>query len=192
MNWTRFNQELRNTIDTGKIIYGSNQAKKECLVGEPKLIIISSTISKADEDLFKHYTKLLKIPVIEYPEGSIELGSVCGKPFSISIIAVIDKGKSSILEVINEKDSDKKEDKKLIAKKAKKEEKKTAKKEKKSKKDSDEDYSEEELKSKKKRDEKKAARGTKVKSETEETKEEDEVPILEDKMFKDIIKIKKK
>jgi len=46
MNWTRFNQELRNTIDTGKIIYGSNKAKKECLIGEPKLIIISSTINK--------------------------------------------------------------------------------------------------------------------------------------------------
>lgn len=192
MNWTRFNQELRNTIDTGKIIYGSNQAKKECLIGEPKLIIISSTISRTDKDLFKHYTKLLKIPFIEYPEGSIELGSVCGKPFSISIIAIIDEGKSSILEVINEKDSDKTENKKLIAKKAKKEEKKTAKKEKKSKKDSDEDYSEDELKSKKKREEKKAARGTKFKSEKEEPKEEDEVPILEDKMFKDIIKIKKK
>jgi large subunit ribosomal protein L30e len=192
MNWTRFNQELRNTIDTGKIIYGSNQSKKECLVGEPKLIIISSTISKSDQDLFKHYTKLLKIPVIEYPEGSIELGSVCGKPFSISIIAIIDEGKSSILEVINEKDSDKKEDKKLIAKKAKKEDKKNAKKDKKAKKDEDGDYSEDELKLKKKRDEKRAARGTKVKSETEEIKEEDEVPILEDKMFKDIIKIKKK
>jgi len=192
MNWTKFNQELRNTIDTGKIIYGTNQAKKECLVGEPKLIIVSSTISKADNELFGYYAKLIKTPIIEYPEGSIELGSVCGKPFAISIIIVIDQGKSSILEVINEKDSDKKEDKKLIAKKAKKEEKRTAKKEKKSKKDEDKDYSEDELKSKKKRDEKKAARGTKVKSEKEEAKEEDEVPILEDKMFKDIIKIKKK
>lgn len=183
MNWTRFNQELRNTIDTGKIICGSNQAKKECLIGEPKLIIVSSTISKMDEDLFKHYTKLLNIPLIEYPEGSTELGSVCGKPFAISIIAIVDEGKSSILEVINEKDTGKKEDKKIIAKRAKKEEKK-ARKEKKSKKDTDADYSEDELKLKKK-----AAKGTKVK--TEETKE-DEIPILEDKMFKDIIKIKKK
>jgi large subunit ribosomal protein L30e len=193
MNWTKFNQELRNTLDTGKIIYGTNQAKKECLIGEPKLIIVSSTIAKPDNELFKHYAKLLKTPLIEYPEGSLELGSVCGKPFAISIIIVIDEGKSSILEVINDKDSDKKEDKKLIAKKAKKEEKKTAKKDKNAKKDEDGDYSEEELKSKKKRDEKKAVRGTKVKEEKDkEPKEEDEVPILEDKMFKDIIKIKKK
>jgi len=191
MNWTRFNQELRNTIDTGKIIYGANAAKKECLVGEPKLIILSSTIDQTNRDLFKHYAKLLGVNIIEYPEGSIELGSVCGKPFSISIIAIIDSGKSSILEVINEKDTDKKEDKKLVAKKAKKEEKRTAKKEKKSKRDADEDFSEEELKSKKKREEKKTARGTKVKEEKKE-EEEDNTPITEDKMFKDIIKIKKK
>ena len=192
MNWTRFNQELRNTIDTGKIIYGANQAKKECLIGDPKLIIVSSTIDKHNKELFSHYAKLLGITMIEYPEGSVELGSVCGKPFNMAIIVVIDQGKSSIFEVINEKDSDKKEDVKVIAKRQKKVDKKTAKSEKaKSKKDGDEDFSEEELSSKKKRDEKKAVRGAKVK-ESKEVKEEDEVPILEDKMFKDIIKIKKK
>ncbi|MFA5746306.1 MAG: 50S ribosomal protein L30e [archaeon] len=194
MNWIRFNQELRNTIDTGKIIYGANQAKKECLIGDPKLIIVSSTIDKQNKELFGHYAKLLNIPMVEYPEGSVELGSVCGKPFNMAIIVIIDGGKSSIFEVINEKDSDKKEDVKVVAKRQKKEDKKTAKSEKaKSKKDADEDFSEEELSSKKTRDAKKATRGTKVKeNKDKETKEEDEVPILEDKMFKDIIKIKKK
>ncbi len=188
MNWTRFNQEVRNAIDTGNIIIGANQAKKECLIGEPKLLIVSSTVDPQNRDLFRHYAKLLGINLIEYPEGSNELGSVCGKPFGISIIAIINEGKSSILEVITEKDFEKKEDKKLIAKKAKKEEKKTAKTTKKTKKDADEDFSEDELTSKKKRD---AKKGPKVKEEKKE-EEENNIPITEDKMFKDIIKIKKK
>jgi len=186
MNWTAFNQELRNTIDTGKIIYGTNKSKKECLIGEPKLLIISSTIDKNDRDLFLYYVKLLNIPLIEYPEGSIELGSVCGKPFGISIIAVLDSGKSSIFEVINQKESDKKEDTKVLAKRQKKEEKKEAKKTKEKKKaEADTDYSEEELNTKKRT-------SRKPKEVKEKDEEKEEVPIMEDKMFKDIIKIKKK
>ncbi len=186
MNWTKFNQELRNTIDTGKIIYGANQAKKECLVGEPKLIIVSSTIDSQDKDLFSYYAKLLGIKVIEYPEGSIELGSVCGKPFGISIITILNEGKSSIFEVIEEKDSDKKESVKVTAKKAKKEEKKEAKKTREKKKaESDTDYSEDELNTKKRT-------SRKPKEAKEKDEEKEEVPIMEDKMFKDIIKIKKK
>ena len=72
---------------------------------------------------------------------------------------------------------------KVTAKKAKKEEKKEAKKTREKKKaESEEDYSEDELKGKKR-----TSRKTKEKDE-----EKEEVPITEDKMFKDIIKIKKK
>ena len=184
MNWIKFNQELRNTLDTGKIIYGTNESKKECLIGEPKLLIISSTIDSQNRELFSHYAKLLDIKLVEYPEGSIELGSVCGKPFGISIIAILNEGKSSIFEVINEKDSDKKEDVKVTAKKQKKEDKKEAKKTRASKvKEEKDDFSDEE-------DSKKKTR--RVTKEPKEKVEAEEVPIMEDKMFKDIIKIKKK
>jgi large subunit ribosomal protein L30e len=179
MNWTKFNQELRNTIDTGKLIYGTNESKKECLIGEPKLLVVSSTMDHKDKELFSYYAKLLDIRLIEYPEGSIELGSVCGKPFGISVIVILNEGKSSIFEVIDEKDSDKKENVKVVAKRQKKEEKKEAKKSReRSVKATESDYSFEEIDGKRK--------PKKVKEEKEE------VPIMEDKMFKDIIKIKKK
>jgi len=168
MNWTKFNQELRNTIDTGKIIYGTKESKKECLIGEPKLLIVSSTMDLHNKDLFFYYAKLLEIKLIEYPEGSTELGSVCGKPFDISIIAVLNEGKSSLLEVIDEKESDVKDNKKAIAKRQKKDDKKKVKTE-------------------------KAEVINATKRTSRKVKEEkEEVPIVEDKQFKDIIKIKKK
>lgn len=169
MNWVKLNQELRNTVETGKIIYGAEQVKKTCLIGEPKLLIISSTINKQYYDLFKHYTKLLNIMLIEHPEGSTELGSICGKPFGISVLAITDEGKSSIFKVIEDSKTETKEEKKVVAKKVKKEEKKK----------------EKEVKEKKKQ-----AKETLEKVKTE--KVEEEVPITEDKLFKDIIKIKKK
>ncbi|MDD3245195.1 MAG: 50S ribosomal protein L30e [Candidatus ainarchaeum sp.] len=169
VDWNKFNQELRNVIDTGKLIYGTNEIKKECLVGDPKLLILSSTIDNNTKEIFLHYAKLLNINAIEYPENSLELGSVCAKPFSISVVAVIDLGKSSIMDVINEKDTDTKENKKVIAKKAKKEEKKVQKETKKA----------------------KSEETKKVKATDDMKVEDKEVPITEDKFFKDIIKIKK-
>ena len=169
VDWNKFNQELRNVIDTGKIIYGTNEIKKECFVGEPKLLILSNTIDKNKKQEFLYYAKLLNIDAIEYPENSLELGSVCAKPFSISVVAVIDFGKSSIIDVINAKDSDTKENKKVIAKRVKKEEKTL----------------------KKQAKQVKIEQTKKVKA-TDEQIEDKEVPITEDKFFKDIIKIKKK
>lgn len=177
MNWVKFNQELRNTIETGKIICGSSQSKKECLVGNPKLLIISSTIDGHNKELFSYYTRLLDVPLVEYPESSVELGSLCGKPFAISVITVTDEGKSSLFDVLKEKESSKaKGQQKAVAKKAKKDEKKEIKKKK-------ADTQEMEGKP-----------FTKASRKTKEPKEEEkeEVPITEDTMFKDIIKIKKK
>jgi len=169
VDWNKFNQELRNVIDTGKLIYGTNTIKKECFVGEPKLLVLSNTIDKKKKQEFLYYAKLLGIKAIEYPENSLELGSVCAKPFSMAIVAVVDFGKSSIMEVIEAKDSDTKENKKVIAKRVKKEEKNLKKKAKAAK-----------------------IEHTKKAKAADEIVEDKEVPITEDKFFKDIIKIKKK
>jgi large subunit ribosomal protein L30e len=172
MDWNKFNQEFRNVIDTGNIVYGTKNTKRNCFVGDPKLIIISKTITPHIKEEFIYFSKLLNIKIVEYPESSIDLGSVCGKPFSISVVAVTDFGKSSILDVVDSKDSFSKENSKVVAKKIKKQTKEKIKKEKK---------------------EKIIAQKIKKDSSKKEQKIEDkEVPIREDEMFKDIIKIKKK
>jgi large subunit ribosomal protein L30e len=129
MDWNLFEQELKNTIETGKIIYGTNNVEKEMLIGEPKLLIVSKTIEQRYKELFEHYADILEIRVVEYPERAKELGSVCGKPFGVSVLVVTDFGKSNLLEALDKKKSAKKENAKVVAKKKKKEEK--AKKEKK-------------------------------------------------------------
>ena len=37
------------------------------------------------------------VPVLEYEGTSVELGPVCGKPFTIAAMAILDAGESDIL-----------------------------------------------------------------------------------------------
>jgi large subunit ribosomal protein L30e len=47
-----------------------------------------------------HYSKLSDIPVYDYEGTSLELGSVCGKPFTVATLIIKDPGDSNILEIM--------------------------------------------------------------------------------------------
>lgn len=163
MNWNKFNEQLRNSVDTGKVYLGTKEVLRECLVGDPKIIVVSKTIKSITKKQIEHYSKKLNVTFIEYPENGFELGSVCGKPFNVSAIAIKDLGESSIIDVINNKDVvDERKTKAKI-----KAEKKVVKEEKK-------------------------AEKSKAKKLREIKKEEDETSIKEDAALKGILKIKKK
>lgn len=164
MNWSKFNTQLRNAVDTGKVVFGINETMKECLVGEPKILVVSSSIKNIKKKQLEHYAKLLDIKIVNYPENGFELGSVCGKPFSISVLTITDFGQSSIIEVMESKDVVVKENAKVKAKAEKKQ----------------------------KKDEKKAEKVKAKKLKEIKKKEEEDIPIEEDEMFKKLVKIKKK
>ena len=96
------NIEIRRAVDTGKVNFGEKQAEKNILKGNGELIIISSNAKKLLKERLQHYAKLSEIPFYEFQGTSTELGSVCGKPFPVSVITVLNKGKSEILEIKNE------------------------------------------------------------------------------------------
>jgi len=165
MDWSKFNTQLRNTVDTGKIIIGTKETFKECLIGDPKFLVVSSTIRLIDKKQFEHYAKLLNIRIVQYPENGFELGSVCGKPFNISVLAIKDFGQSSLLDVLDSKDE-------VVSKVSSKIKVKA------------------EKKAKKENIEKEKAKVKKLKEIRQ--KEEEEKPIMEDEALKGILKIKKK
>jgi large subunit ribosomal protein L30e len=84
---------LKTATSTGKVVFGEQQAMKAVQKGEAKLIILSNNCP--NEFLkSKHGT-----PVHLYEGTNMELGALAGKPFSVSAIAVIDKGASNILSL---------------------------------------------------------------------------------------------
>ncbi|OYT46083.1 MAG: 50S ribosomal protein L30e [Desulfurococcales archaeon ex4484_42] len=91
--------EIKTLLKTGKVIIGARKSIKALKLGKAKAVIIASLIPKYIEEDVKYYAKLGGIKIIRYKGSSYELGTLCGKPFPITTIAVLDPGESRILEV---------------------------------------------------------------------------------------------
>ena len=91
---------IRTAVDTGKVILGERNTIKALRIGEFKLAVVASNCKpKAKEELMRH-ASINEVFVYEYPGSSIELGSVCGKPFIISMLGVHEAGESDIFELL--------------------------------------------------------------------------------------------
>lgn len=101
-----FDSELRMAIKTGKVKFGSKEALKASKLGKAKLIVVAENTPKEIKDDIVYYAKLSNIPVYIYKGTSIELGTLCGKPFTVAAIAIYDVGESRILELLEEGDGE--------------------------------------------------------------------------------------
>ncbi len=92
-------RELQMVMKTGSVVLGSKKTIKLAKLGKAKLIIIAANAPPEIKKDLKYYAKLSNIPVIEFPGTNIELGAICGKPFSVAAMAIIDPGQSGIIEL---------------------------------------------------------------------------------------------
>jgi len=92
------NKEIRRAVDTGKVIFGYDQSQKKLLNGEGELLIVCKNMPKNDKEIIKQIANVENKKYYEYPENGLVLGSVCGKPFVISAMLVLDAGKSKVME----------------------------------------------------------------------------------------------
>ncbi len=87
-------KELKKVLNSGKVLFGLKQAKKALEKGEAKLIIVADNCPERSK------IADWKIPKIFFDGDSVELGASCGKPFSISVLTIIDEGESSLLKMV--------------------------------------------------------------------------------------------
>lgn len=90
---------LRITIKSGKVIIGSKRTLEDIKKGKTKLVIMASNAPSEISQDIEYYARLGEIPIYVYPGSSWDLGSVCGKPFMVSTLAVTDPGDSNILKL---------------------------------------------------------------------------------------------
>jgi len=91
---------LAIAVKTGKVLFGANTTIKNVMTGKVRLAVISSNCPERIRKDLEKYCKLSGIPLIVYPKNNVELGRVCGKPFSISTLAIRDPGDSDILKAV--------------------------------------------------------------------------------------------
>jgi len=81
---------LKSAINTGKVEFGVDQTEKAVKSGKAQIVILARNCPS--ESL-----KDAKVKIHIFDGNNMELGALCGKPFSVSALAVIDKGSSNIL-----------------------------------------------------------------------------------------------
>jgi large subunit ribosomal protein L30e len=92
-------REIRKAAETGRILFGTKRSIQAIKTGEAKLIIMASnTLSETREDI-EYYTKMSETPIHIFEGSAIELGTLCGKPFIVSVVTVISPGESNLLMV---------------------------------------------------------------------------------------------
>ncbi len=94
--------EIKQVLKTGKYILGYRKSIRAIKTGKAKAVVIASKIPRWMEDDVRYYAKLGDIPVIKFKGTSYELGMVCGKPFPVAVMAILDPGTSRITELAGE------------------------------------------------------------------------------------------
>lgn len=84
-------REIRKAIETGNVILGVDQTKRAIREGNAKLVVLSENCP----DSFLRTQSNTRS--IRFEGSNVDLGSACGKPFSVSALAVLDPGESEIL-----------------------------------------------------------------------------------------------
>ena len=92
-------KEIRRAVDTGKVIMGFRECEKNVLKGIGKLLIISNSVDEKKKEKLKYVAELSGIPFFDFEKSSIKLGALCGKPYAVSVMLILDPGKSKVLEI---------------------------------------------------------------------------------------------
>ena len=81
--------EIKKMIKAKDLIIGTKRTIKNLKLGKIDKVIISSNCTDAVINDLKHYTSLSKTESIRVNYPNDELGVICKKPFSISVLAIL-------------------------------------------------------------------------------------------------------
>ncbi|MFH1393538.1 MAG: 50S ribosomal protein L30e [Candidatus Micrarchaeota archaeon] len=93
---------LRLTVESGKVDFGARTGIVASLMGKAKAFVLAKNTPAETRKRVSEYAKKSKIPVLEFDGSTMELGSACGKPFSVSVLSVYDVGASNLMDLAGE------------------------------------------------------------------------------------------
>ena len=92
------NKSLRIAVDSGKAEFGTKSTKTHALNGTGKLVIIAENCKTEEKNDLVHFCKMSKLAYLLFDGTSMDLGVVCGKPFAVSAMTVLEAGDSDVLD----------------------------------------------------------------------------------------------
>jgi len=94
---------VRLAVESGKVDFGGKAAANAGLNNKAKAFVVAGNAPVEIKGKVEGYAKLAGIPVIAFEGSSMELGSVCGKPFPVAVLSVFEEGSSNILDLAKKK-----------------------------------------------------------------------------------------
>ncbi len=91
-------RSIRLAVDSGKVTLGSQRSLEHARRGDAKLVILAQNAPTNLSDDLKHFCSLSDLRLVQFKGTSMQLGTVCGKPFPVSALCVIEPGDSDILD----------------------------------------------------------------------------------------------
>ena len=89
---------IRVAVDTGDVTLGSEKSIQSLKLGKGQLVVVAANAPQELIEDVEYYANLSEIPSLVYDGSSVDLGSVCGKPFTVATLIVNDPGDSTILD----------------------------------------------------------------------------------------------
>jgi len=80
--------ELKKDLKEKNVIFGTERVIKLLKQGKLKKIFVCSNCEEFSLKRIKHYCKIGNIELYQLKESNEEIGVICKKPFSISVVGV--------------------------------------------------------------------------------------------------------
>lgn len=80
--------DIRAAMKEGTTLFGADRALKLIRQGKLKKVFLAANVRKDVGEDIHHYGKLSNVEVIDLNLTNEEIGTVCKKPFLISVIGV--------------------------------------------------------------------------------------------------------
>ncbi len=90
--------DIRIALESGKVEIGINSVMSSMHHNTAKLVVMARGGKASFIEDIKHLSTVTGIEVTVFEGNSMELGALCGKPYSISSLAILEPGNSHILE----------------------------------------------------------------------------------------------
>lgn len=94
---------VRLAVESGKVEFGGRAGSKAGLSGSAKMFILAANAPSDIRMKIETYAKASNIPIVEFEGNTMELGSVCGKPFPVSVLSIFEEGSSNLLSLAKKK-----------------------------------------------------------------------------------------
>lgn len=77
---------------TGKVVLGFRRTIKMVKLGKIKYVVMASNAPEDIRNDVEYYSRLSGVKIIRFPGTNKELGALIGKPFSVTVLGIVDLG----------------------------------------------------------------------------------------------------